>query len=177
MNKRTWITIAIVAVVVLAAGYFVWAMYYSTPIYKTTIPNSPYQPATNNIVLPSTNGSVQSLPTTGEKNTNTATPTPNPTTTPNPTPKPNPAPAPSSAKTYTISIANFAFSPASISINAGDTITWTNHDSVPHQIAGNSFGSSPLSNGQSYSFKFNSAGTYNYHCAIHPSMTGIITVK
>lgn len=167
MNKKTWIIIAVVGVVILAGGYLVWAKYYSAPTYNAPTYQQPSQSTTN------TNSSVQNTPST-----TTVTPPVNvPTPTPTPIPKPNPAPAPSSAKTYTINIANFAFSPASITINAGDTIIWTNHDSVPHQIAGNGFGSNPISNGQSYGFKFNSAGTYNYHCAIHPSMTGVIIVK
>ena len=180
MNKKTWVIIVIVLVVILVGGYFVWAMYYSSPAYITPTINTPSQPATNNVVVPpSNNGAIQTLPTSGEQNVNTPTPAPvpAPTSTPTPTPKPNPVPAPSSAKTYTVNIQNFAFSPASISINVGDTIVWTNYDSAPHQIAGNGLSSSPLSNGQSYSFKFSSAGTYSYHCAIHPSMTGSIIVK
>lgn len=173
MNKKIWIILAIVVVVFLAGGYLVWAKYYSAPTYdKNTIPISS-QSNMNNMPPANVNGSVQTLPTSGEQNTNVTTPTPKPT----PTPKTNPAPAPSSAKNYTVNIANFSFSPSSITINAGDTIVWTNNDSAPHQIAGNGFGSGALSNGQSYSFKFSSAGTYNYHCAIHPSMTGLVIVK
>lgn len=82
-----------------------------------------------------------------------------------------------SAKTYNISIANFAFSPASLNINKGDTVVWTNNDSVPHQISGNSLNGQVMNKGQTYSFTFNDTGTFNYHCAIHPSMTASITVQ
>jgi plastocyanin len=64
-----------------------------------------------------------------------------------------------------------------VTINVGDTVVWTNNDPVPHQIASASFNSSPLSQGSSFSQKFMAAGTYDYHCAIHPSMTGQIIVK
>ena len=83
-----------------------------------------------------------------------------------------------------ISIENFAFSPAELSVNTGDTVTWTNNDPTPHKIIGsrieistNELQSNDLSKGQSYSFTFSSAGTYDYFCSIHPSMKGKIVVK
>ena len=90
-----------------------------------------------------------------------------------------PAQAPS-AKTINISIINFTFNPGVISINRGDTIIWTNNDSVPHQIKGDNLsnlGGQVMSNGQTYSYTFNDTGTFAYHCNIHPSMTGSIIVK
>lgn len=76
-----------------------------------------------------------------------------------------------------ISIQNFSFSPATLTVKKGTTVTWTNNDSVTHQIKSNAFNSSPLSSGQSFSFTFNTAGTFDYSCAIHPSMTGQIIVQ
>lgn len=91
---------------------------------------------------------------------------------------------PNSQGANQISIKNFAFSPNVLNINAGDTVTWVNNDSVPHRIEGSriqmsnsEFQSGDLSNGQSYSFTFNAAGTYDYICSIHPSMKGKIIVK
>lgn len=84
------------------------------------------------------------------------------------------------AKTYNVSITNFSFSPSTLTINKGDTVVWTNNDSVPHQVKGDTLSalSAPvMSNGQTYSFTFNNTGTFGYHCAIHPSMTGTIIVK
>lgn len=96
----------------------------------------------------------------------------------------NQTPAPAiqtiSAKTYNVSIVNFAFSPSTLNINKGDTIVWTNNDSAPHQVKGDALGSlsSPVMTlKQTYSFIFNDASTFNYHCAIHPSMTGVVVVK
>jgi plastocyanin len=81
------------------------------------------------------------------------------------------------ASSNSISIANFSFNPQVLSINKGDAVVWTNQDSVSHQITGENFNSPIINNGQSYSFIFDAIGTYNYHCAIHPSMTGTIIVQ
>jgi plastocyanin len=81
------------------------------------------------------------------------------------------------AKTVNVTIANFAFTPANISINAGDTVKWTNDDQVPHQIALLGFTSQVLNTGDSYSYTFANGGTFDYHCNIHPSMTGNVSVK
>ncbi len=82
-----------------------------------------------------------------------------------------------SASSNSISIVNFSFNPQVLNIHKGDTVVWTNKDSVPHQIAGGNFNSPAISNGQIYSFVFNDIGTFDYHCAIHPSMTGTIIVQ
>lgn len=82
-----------------------------------------------------------------------------------------------SASASTVNIQNFAFNPATLSIKKGSTVTWTNNDSVPHQIKSATFNSGQLSNGQSFSFTFNGVGTFDYSCAIHPSMLGKIIVE
>ena len=79
--------------------------------------------------------------------------------------------------TYQINIQNYSFTPAALTVQKGATVTWTNNDSAPHQIKSDSFNSSTLSNGQTFSFTFNNAGTFDYSCAIHPSMTGQIIVE
>lgn len=76
-----------------------------------------------------------------------------------------------------VTIQNFAFSPATITINKGGTVTWTNRDSAPHQISGNGFQSEVLGNGQSFIFTFNTAGTFDYICLIHTYMKGKIIVQ
>ncbi|MDD5528210.1 MAG: cupredoxin family copper-binding protein [Patescibacteria group bacterium] len=93
-------------------------------------------------------------------------------------PPPTPSPAiPPATPQIPVNIQNFSFNPAEATIAVGDTVVWTNSDSVPHQIASASFNSAPLSQGDTFSQKFTAAGTYAYHCAIHPSMTGKIIVK
>lgn len=82
--------------------------------------------------------------------------------------------------THQVTIQNFAFSPASLTINKGDTVVWTNKDSAPHTVTsqtGNELSSQTLSQGQTYSHTFNTAGTYDYYCTIHPYMKATITVQ
>lgn len=76
-----------------------------------------------------------------------------------------------------ISIKNFAFSPAELSINKGDLVTWINNDSAAHRISGGGFQSGDLTAGQTYGFIFTSSGTFDYICGIHPGMKGRIIVK
>lgn len=78
-----------------------------------------------------------------------------------------------------VSIANFAFSPATVTVKVGDTVTWTNNDSVPHTVTADdgTFASDTLAQGQTFSFKFAKAGSVSYHCSIHPQMTAQVTVQ
>lgn len=81
--------------------------------------------------------------------------------------------------TTAISIKNFAFDPNNISVSIGQEVTWTNNDSTTHTIVAddNSFNSGDIKPGQNFKKTFNSAGTVNYHCSIHSSMTGKVEVK
>ena len=74
-----------------------------------------------------------------------------------------------------IAIANFNFSPKMFTVPAGGTVTWINHDKVPHIIsnADNQFQKSTLLQPeQSFSNTFATLGTYSHFCSIHPRMTG-----
>jgi plastocyanin len=77
-----------------------------------------------------------------------------------------------------VAITNFAFSPATVTIKAGAAVTWTNNDSVSHTITADdaSWDSGSIANGGTFSHTFATAGTFTYHCAIHPSMKGTVTV-
>jgi plastocyanin len=98
------------------------------------------------------------------------------------------APAPSAPaagaqdqQSLSVNIQNFAFDPPNITVAPGTTVTWTNNDSAPHTVTATdpagAFDSGTLQPGQSYSFTFTQPGTtYAYYCAIHPSMTGTVTV-
>jgi plastocyanin len=91
----------------------------------------------------------------------------------------SPAPSGAAAVSSTaVTIANFAFGPASISVPVGSTVTWTNQDSTNHTVTADdgSFDSGPLAPGATFSQTFDTAGTFTYHCAIHSSMKGTITV-
>jgi plastocyanin len=83
-----------------------------------------------------------------------------------------------------ISISVYSFNPSAVSFPAANmvTVTWTNNDGVTHTVTSNggvsSFTSSGYINpGMTYSVTFPSAGTYSYHCSIHTTMTGTITVN
>lgn len=91
----------------------------------------------------------------------------------------NPAANPVAASTDKVSITNFAFSAAKISVKMGTKVTWTNNDSVAHTVTADS-GVGPksdnISPGGTYSYTFDSVGTFAYHCSIHPDMMGTVTV-
>ncbi|TCN35576.1 cupredoxin-like protein [Kribbella orskensis] len=78
-----------------------------------------------------------------------------------------------------VEIKDFMFTPMTLTVAVGTTVTWKFDDSTQHTVTAddNSFASSPMSNGQTFTHTFSAAGTVAYHCSIHPEMTGTITVK
>jgi plastocyanin len=78
-----------------------------------------------------------------------------------------------------VTIADFAFSPADITATTGQTITFTNNDSAPHTatLDDDSCGTPNIAEGGSNGLVFSTAGTYPFHCAVHPDMKGTITVS
>src|SRR5215475_8987297 len=68
----------------------------------------------------------------------------------------------------------FMFAPASLTVAAGSTVTWTNNDDEPHTVVSESglFRSAALDTHESFSFRFDKPGTYRYACSIHPRMVG-----
>ena len=107
-----------------------------------------------------------------------------PTATSAPAAPPTTAPAPPTAVSgsqVAITIQGFAFSPQQITVKTGTTVTWTDMDSVAHTVTSvsgpASFNSGPLTaSGGTFKFTFAQAGTYQYHCMIHPVMTATIVV-
>ncbi len=79
---------------------------------------------------------------------------------------------------HTVEIVDFAFAPAELTISAGDTVTFTNLDAVAHTATAidGSWDTGLLDQNQSASITFTAAGTYDYLCTPHPSMTGRIVV-
>ncbi len=77
-----------------------------------------------------------------------------------------------------INISNFAFSPINLSVKKGTSVTWVNDDSMPHTVTSKKgiFSSRSLSKGDTFSYTFNSVGSYDYICNFHPSMSANITV-
>jgi plastocyanin len=86
-----------------------------------------------------------------------------------------------SAATFQVAMKGYAFAPASLSVPAGSTVTWTNYDTAPHDVKTTSgplaIHSPMLNKGESWSFTFTTAGSYGYVCTVHPDMTAGITVR
>lgn len=79
-------------------------------------------------------------------------------------------------------IDNYQFAPATLTISVGSSITWTNQDSDIHSVAADDgdpvmFKSAGMDTDDKFSFTFTKAGTYLYHCTLHPHMTGKIVVQ
>src|SRR5688500_3098286 len=86
--------------------------------------------------------------------------------------------APATAAVTDAAIANFAFSPNPVNVKVGDSVTCTNGDAADHPVTAddNSCGSDSLTDGETFSHTFGQAGTFTYHCDIHPSMKGTVQV-
>ncbi len=78
-----------------------------------------------------------------------------------------------------VTIDNFTFTPPELTVAVGTTVTWVNHDDIPHTVVENDkkFRSKALDTDDSYSFTFTAAGTFNYFCGLHPHMVGKVIVK
>jgi plastocyanin len=77
-----------------------------------------------------------------------------------------------------VRIENFTFSPPTLQVRAGTTVTWTNTDDTPHSVVAKNggFRSKVLDTGDSFSFTFASKGEFAYFCGLHPHMVGKIIV-
>ena len=83
------------------------------------------------------------------------------------------------ASTATVQIDNFTFTPATLTVAAGTTVTWKNEDDSPHRIGDKdgTFKSAALDTDDTFSHTFATPGVYPYICTIHPYMAGKIVVK
>lgn len=78
-----------------------------------------------------------------------------------------------------VGILNYKFDPETLTVPVGTTVTWVNHDEVPHSVMSSDkrfTSSGGLDTGESYSYTFTQAGTYGYYCSLHPFMTAKIVV-
>ena len=104
---------------------------------------------------------------------------------PSPAPAPAPTPTPGGSSSSVLipvsaeSLGNRAFMPDELDIAPGSTVTWMNTDAVSHTSTsdGASWTSGTLAPGRQFSFTFQAAGTFPYHCSIHPGMVGRIVVR
>jgi amicyanin len=77
-----------------------------------------------------------------------------------------------------VTIDNFTFSPPELKVKVGDTVTWTNHDDIPHTVvSAGKYRSKTMDTDDHFSFTFTAAGDYKYFCSLHPHMTGMIKVE
>jgi plastocyanin len=82
------------------------------------------------------------------------------------------------AEEFKVTIDNFTFTPAELKVKVGDTVTWTNHDDIPHTVvSAGKYRSKTMDTDDSFSFTFANAGDYKYFCSLHPHMTGMIKVE
>ena len=91
----------------------------------------------------------------------------------------NARPSPAQASTAEVKIDNFSFGPQSVTVAVGTTVTWVNHDDIPHTAVSNDgvFKSKVLDTEDKFSFTFSKAGSFPYFCSIHPKMTGKVVVQ
>jgi plastocyanin len=94
---------------------------------------------------------------------------------------------PSHAASVVVDIKDLAYSPASVQVSQGDTVTWTNSEEImPHDVTsgtygqpdvGQAFGSEIMLPGQSFQATFSEPGEFVYVCKLHPTMTGVVIVS
>jgi LPXTG-motif cell wall-anchored protein len=89
------------------------------------------------------------------------------------------APRATAAADAGVTISDFQFAPASVTIDVGDTVTWTNEGPTPHSATADdrSFDTGIFEAGESRSHTFDEAGTFAYFCTPHPNMRGTVTVR
>jgi plastocyanin len=79
-----------------------------------------------------------------------------------------------------VSEEGIAFEPAEVSVGVGDTVTWTNNDSVDHDVTADTFSSGEpggMAPGDTFEHTFEEAGTFDYVCTVHPGMEGSVVVE
>lgn len=99
-------------------------------------------------------------------------------------PQKSPTPTPVATETAAtekraITIENYSYSPANLVIKTGETVTWTNKDSVAHTATSNdgTFNTGLIGQNETASVTFDTLGTYSYHCTPHPQMQATIIVE
>lgn len=83
------------------------------------------------------------------------------------------------ARRHVVAIRDFQFEPAQLTVAPGDTVVWVNRDIVPHTATEDeeSWDSSALREGESWSLVARAAGDQTYHCRFHPAMKGVVLVR
>lgn len=87
--------------------------------------------------------------------------------------------APRKVESHKVAIREFQFAPAALSVRTGDTISWTNHDILPHTATGETPGmdSGSMDTGKVWRYVAVTKGDFSYKCAFHPTMVGTIEIR
>lgn len=87
----------------------------------------------------------------------------------------------SSGESDSVAISRMTFNPGAVRVEAGSTVTWVQRDGVPHTVTASgssgAFNSGTMGAGQTFSHTFDKPGVYEYHCSVHPGMTGRVIVE
>jgi plastocyanin len=75
-----------------------------------------------------------------------------------------------------VAVADNSFSPATIEVAVGDTVTFENEGQIAHTVTGDDFDSGSMAPGDTFTFTASDAGTFSYVCTFHPGMQGTISV-
>ena len=84
---------------------------------------------------------------------------------------------PATAADGTVTIASLAFDPGTVTVDVGDSVTWSNQDQIAHTASGGSFDTGVIGASGQATVTFDAAGTFAYVCAIHPEMQGTVIVE
>lgn len=196
MNKNILVAVVILIIIIITGWWIVNLppapeIELAKPAADTEIPDASQSTtsAIKKITDPTATPTSASIPAAKSPipspSLKSQTPPPSPLPATNPTPAPTPTPVsqtppppPAPPATVSVSISNFAFSPSTITVKKGTIVKWTNNDSAPHTVTGISIGpvSDTLLNGQTYSYTFDTIGSFDYNCGFHSSMTGRVVV-
>jgi plastocyanin len=90
-----------------------------------------------------------------------------------------PAACSSSNPPNTVTMKNLMYSPTTLTVSVGTTVTWKNTDTMQHSVTSDTglFDSGLFNPGGTFTYTFNTAGTYRYHCTIHAGMVGTVIVQ
>ena len=88
-------------------------------------------------------------------------------------------PVPAGPTTVLVPNQTTGFTPPTLAVSVGTTVTWGNNDTITHTSTADAgqWDSSTFGSGQTFTHKFDTAGSFKYHCTIHPGMTGTIVVQ
>lgn len=92
-------------------------------------------------------------------------------------PTPAEAAAPAAASAATVGMEGISFTPATVGLKAGGTVTWKNTSDISHNVTGDGYASKTLDVGDTFEHTYDTPGTYSYMCTFHAGMNGTVKVS